>query len=165
MAKKKITVRTVKKKAAVEIQPDASGPAPVAAAAPAAAPEKKGLSVAASGAAPAPVSDHLANPFEDAPVAAEAAGGPPKGYAWQAILMCICTLLLIGVVVIQYLEWDHYHGGFEPVFMKTEPGMAAPRPMAAPAPAPMPDAADAGLTEAPAEAPAEEAAPADAPVE
>lgn len=148
---KKITVRTVRAQSKVEIQPDAS--APIAAPA-----VKKGLSVAQPAGAPqggVVMSPHLQNPFEDAENF-----GPPEKYAWQAILMCIATVLIIGVVVVQYLEWDTYHGGFEPVFLKIQPGMTAPMTSAAPVAAPI---ADEPIGDNMMEAPAEEAA--EAPVE
>ncbi len=125
MAKKKITVRTVKAKNKIEILPDASAPvaAPVAVAA------KPGLALAQPTDAPQGVvmSEHLQNPFDDAPMVDT---GPDK-YTWPAILMLISTMLMIGVLAVQYLEWNHFHGGFDPCFMKTIPTMPAIAPVAA----------------------------------
>lgn len=107
---KKITVKTVKASNKVEIAPDASGPAPLAAP------------------VGSPLSEAHQNPFD-----AVATGGGEK-YTWAAIVALIATLLTIGIVVIEWMEWDFYHGGFNPVFLKEQPGMGAPVAPSAPTP-------------------------------
>jgi hypothetical protein len=146
MAKKRITVRTVKAKNKVEILPDASAPV----AAPVAEAGKPSLALAQPAGAPQGVvmSEHLQNPFDDAKMAAT---GPDK-YTWPAIVMLLSTMIMIGVLGIQYFEWDTYHGGFEPCFKKTLATMPGIAPVVAPVAAPAaPVADDMGLSEEPLE--------------
>ena len=37
---------------------------------------------------------------------------PAINYTWAAIIAIFATLIFIGVVLIQYLEWDFYHNPF-----------------------------------------------------
>ena len=39
--------------------------------------------------------------------------------------MLFATMMIAGIIGIQYFEWDLYTGGFTPVFLKTQPGMMA----------------------------------------
>lgn len=105
---KKLTVRTIKAKAQVEIQPDASAPIAVA--------------VPVAGSAPAPSQELFQNPFENQST-------PSESYVIAGICGIIASLLVIGLLVVQGLEWQEYHGGFTPVFPKMMPAGQMPAAM------------------------------------
>ena len=102
---RKLTVKTVKAQAKIEIQPDASSPVVLA-------------SPAAGGQGPA--------------IQPEAT----ESYLIAGICGILASLLVTGLLAVQWFEWDEYHGGFTPVFPKMAPGgqmsMPAPRPQMAP---------------------------------
>ena len=140
---KRLTVKTIRAKNKVEIAPDASDPAPSA---PSSAP-KLAVSAPEPVMAGGGVAAHLQNPYE-------MAGPAPQNWTVWAILSVLSTLMSIALVVLLAMEWQFYHGGFEPVFMKPLPVPAGYTP---PAAAPEAPAAPAAVEEAAPEDAVEEA--------